>query len=101
MFSMTTIASSTTKPVEIDSASSDKLSRLYPSRYITPNVPIRERGTAILGIIVAQTFRKNRNITNTTSATVRTNVNSMSSIEARMVTALSATISSEIDGGID
>src|SRR5712672_2579800 len=101
MFSIITIASSTTKPVEIVSAIRVRLFRLYPSRYITPNVPIRERGTAMLGIIVAQTFRKNRNITSTTSATVRTNVNSISLSEARMVTALSATTSSEIDGGID
>ena len=35
MFSMTTMASSTTKPVEMVSAISERLSRLKPSRYIT------------------------------------------------------------------
>ena len=39
MFSIITIASSTTKPVEIVSAINDRLSRLNPSRYITANVP--------------------------------------------------------------
>ena len=59
-FSSTTIASSTTKPVEIVSAISDRLSRLYPIRYITPNVPISDTGTATLGIKVARPLRRNR-----------------------------------------
>ena len=54
MFSMTTMASSTTKPVETVSAISERLSRLYPQTYITPNVPTSESGTATLGISVAQ-----------------------------------------------
>src|SRR5216684_519176 len=41
MFSIITIASSTTKPVEMVKAISERLSRLYPSRYITPKVPVR------------------------------------------------------------
>ena len=53
MFSSTTIASSTTKPVEIASAISDRLSSVYPKRYITPNVPISDSGTAMLGMMVA------------------------------------------------
>src|SRR5216684_4240508 len=36
MFSRTTIASSTTNPVEIVSAMRERLSRLYPKRYMTP-----------------------------------------------------------------
>ena len=50
MFSSTTIASSTTKPVAIVSAINDRLSRLKPSRYIAPNVPMIETGTATLGM---------------------------------------------------
>ena len=61
-----TMASSTTKPVEIVSAMSDRLSRLYPSRYMTPNVPMSESGTATLGIAVARRLRKNTKITPTT-----------------------------------
>src|SRR5258706_529461 len=48
MFSSTTIASSTTNPVEIASAISERLSRLKPSRYMPPNVPTSESGTARL-----------------------------------------------------
>ena len=40
MFSIITIASSTTKPVEIVSAISERLSRLKPASFITPKVPI-------------------------------------------------------------
>ena len=47
---MTTIASSTTKPVQIVSAISERLSRLYPNRYMMPNVPISESGTTTPGI---------------------------------------------------
>ena len=54
MFSITTIASSTTKPVEIVKAIKERLSSEYPHRYITPNVPTRESGTATLGITVAR-----------------------------------------------
>ena len=66
MFSMTTMASSTTKPVEMVRAMRDKLSRLYPKRYITPNVPTSERGTAILGMMVAQTLRRKTKTTRMT-----------------------------------
>ena len=44
MFSITTMASSTTKPVEIVSAISERLSMLKPNRYITAKVPISEDG---------------------------------------------------------
>ena len=75
MFSIITMASSTTNPVEIVKAISDRLLRLYPSRYITPNVPTSESGTATLGITVADRFLKKRNMTITTSATVNISSN--------------------------
>ena len=53
MFSIITMASSTTKPVEIVSAIRERLSSEYPSRYITPKVPTIESGTATLGMMVA------------------------------------------------
>ena len=53
MFSIITIASSTTKPVAIVIAISDRLLRLNPARYITPNVPTSDSGTDRLGMIVA------------------------------------------------
>ena len=85
MFSIMTIASSTTKPVEIVNAISVRLFRLYPSMYITPNVPTSESGTAMLGIIVAERLRRKRKIIITTSATVSTNSNCTSATEARIV----------------
>jgi len=60
MFSITTIASSTTKPVAIVSAISVRLLIENPTRYITPNVPTSDSGTATLGMSVAGTLRRNR-----------------------------------------
>src|SRR2546429_3806760 len=85
MFSIITIASSTTKPVEIVSAMSERLSRLYPSRYMTPKVPTIERGRATLGMMVADGLRRKRNSTITTSATVSIRENSTSCTDARIV----------------
>ena len=44
------MASSTTKPVAMVSAMRDRLSRLNPSRYMTPKVPTRDSGTDTLGM---------------------------------------------------
>src|SRR5271165_2460560 len=70
MFSTITMASSTTKPVEMVSAISERLSRLYPRAYIAPKVPTSDSGTATLGMMVAYRLRKNRKITSTTSTSV-------------------------------
>src|ERR1700758_5185400 len=78
MFSSTTIASSTTNPVEMARAISERLSRLYPSTYITPNVPTSERGTEMLGMIVALTVRRNANTTRMTNTIEISSVRSMS-----------------------
>ena len=75
MFSIITIASSTTKPVEMVSAINERLSRLNPARYMMPKVPMSDSGNATLVITVVQSFRRKRNITMTTSAIVRSNVN--------------------------
>src|ERR1700680_4635978 len=101
MFSITTIASSTTKPVQIARAIRERLSRLYCNRYMTPNVPMMDRGTAMLGIIVAQTLRKNRKMTMTTSAAVNNIVNSISLTDARIVVVRLKLVSSATVGGID
>src|SRR5579872_2839268 len=69
MFSITTMASSTTKPVEMVSAMSDRLSMLYPNRYITPNVPTSDTGTATLGMIVVRTLLRNTKTTRMTRMT--------------------------------
>ena len=80
-----TIASSTTKPTAMLRPISDRLSRLKPRTYITANVPMRARGTATLGMTVAQKSLKKTKITMTTSTIVNTRVNSTSRTEARMV----------------
>ncbi len=59
MFSIITIASSTTNPVEMVSAIRDRLLSEYPQRYITPKVPISESGTATPGMKVARSERRN------------------------------------------
>src|SRR5438477_4834328 len=95
MFSIITIASSTTKPVEMVNAINDRLSRLNPARYMMPKVPMRESGKATLVITVVQSFRRNRNITMTTRAIVRSNVNWTSRTEARIVSAIGQDIDVE------
>src|SRR5580704_17492546 len=67
MFSITTMASSTTNPVAIVSAISDRLSSVYPMRYIAPKVAMMDTGTEILGIKVDQPLRKKTNTTQITS----------------------------------
>src|SRR5271169_1609362 len=99
MFSIMTMASSTTNPVEIVSAISDKLSKLYPSKYITPNVPTSDNGTATLGMAVAARLRRNKKMTSTTSATVSINSNCTSETEARMVVVRSVRIETWTEDG--
>jgi hypothetical protein len=53
-FSSTTIASSTTNPVAIVRAMSDRLSILNFNRYMTAKVPTRDRMIATAGMMVAR-----------------------------------------------
>src|SRR4029079_7054829 len=85
MFSSMTIASSTTKPTERMSAIIDRLSRLYPSMYMTANVPMIENGNARLGMTVAHTFRRNTKMTMITRASVSSMVNWTSRYDSRIV----------------
>ena len=59
MFSSTTIASSTTRPVATISAISERLLSEKPQRYITAQLPMRATGTAVTGIIAARTLARN------------------------------------------
>ena len=69
-----TIASSTMNPDAMLSAMSDRLSSEKPMTAMMPNVAINVTGRVTLGITVAQNFRRNRNITKITSATVMASV---------------------------
>src|SRR5271155_4313160 len=99
MFSIITIASSTTNPEAIVSAISDRLLRLKPHRYMTEKVPTSDSGTDRLGMIVAGTLRRNRKITSTTSTTASDSSNSTSLTEARIVLVRSdSTVTSTLAG---
>src|SRR5271165_7412104 len=101
MFSITTMASSTTNPVEMVMAMSERLSSVYPNRYITANVPISETGTATAGMSVARPLRRNTNTTTMTRAMEISNVLSTSLTEARMVVVRSRTIVVSMPSGMD
>ena len=67
MFSMTTIASSTTSPVASVSPKSVRVLIEKPNTFIRANVPISETGIVIAGISVVRQSWRNRKITTTTS----------------------------------
>ena len=77
-FSSTTTASSTTKPVAMVSAISERLSTLYPSRYIGPKVPRMASGSTTAGIRVARGDCRNTNTTPITSTTAKNRLRSVS-----------------------
>src|SRR5487761_641294 len=101
MFSIITIASSTTKPDAMVSAINDKLSRLNPRRYMAPKVPTSDSGTERLGMMVARVERRKTKITSTTRITASVSSNSTSATEARMVTVRSVSTATSTDCGSD
>ncbi len=98
MFSVTTMASSTTNPVEMVSAISDRLSMLYPSSHMMPSVARRDSGIATVGTIVARGDRRKPKTTRMTSATLIASVFSTSKTEDRIVAVRSLDTSSSIVG---
>ena len=80
-----TIASSTTNPVATVSAISVRLLIENPARYMKAKVPTSDSGTATAGISVADSVRRNRKITMTTSATASINSNWTAATDASMV----------------
>ena len=86
MFSSITMASSTTKPTESVNAMSERLSSEYPSKYMMANVPTMDMGSAMLGIAVADRFRRNRKMTRITRTSARNNVNLTSFTDERIET---------------
>ncbi len=73
-FSTTTIASSTTMPMASTSASSDTVLAEKPSTSRTAKVPIKETGTATIGISVARKLPRNRKTTIETKAKASSSV---------------------------
>ena len=99
MFSIMTIASSTTKPVAMVSAISERLSSEKPQSAITAKVPTIESGSATAGISVARGLRRKSQMVITTSTTASARVNCTSRTEARIVSVRSDTIESCAPGG--
>ena len=85
MFSIITMASSTTKPMQTASAISDRLSMEKPASHIAAHVPASDSGTVMPAAMVAAIRRKNRNTTIITSTAVAASVHCMSLTLARIV----------------
>src|ERR1700722_5093835 len=100
MFSIITIASSTTKPVEMVSAISVRLLRLNPSAYIAPKGPTSDSGTATLGMTGAANVGRNTKMTAPTSAMQSISSNSTSATEARTVVVRSVSTEIWMTGGM-
>ena len=99
MFSIITIASSTTKPVATVSAIKVRLLMEKPAKYMKPKVPTKDRGTTTPGMMVAAALRKNKKMTITTKATESRSSNCTSRTEARMVTVRSVITCTSSEGG--
>ena len=85
MFSIMTMASSTTKPTDTASAISDKLSMEKPASHIIAQVPASDSGTVTPAATVVAARRRKTNTTSMTRMTVAISVSCMSNTLARMV----------------
>ena len=74
MFSSTTMASSTTRPMASTMASSVSVLMLKPSANISVKVAISEIGMVTIGMIEARSERRKKKITSTTSTIASTMV---------------------------
>ena len=100
MFSIMTMASSTTKPTEIASAISERLSIENPASHMPAQVPASASGTDTPAAIVGVARRRKTNTTIMTSRTVAPSVHSISSTLARIVPVRSASVEISIAAGI-
>jgi hypothetical protein len=85
MFSIMTMASSTTKPTDTASAISDRLLIENPATHIAAQVPASASGTEMPAAMVGVIRRTNTNTTSMTRNAVASSVHSISSTLARMV----------------
>ena len=100
MFSIMTMASSTTKPTETASAISDRLSIEKPATHIAAQVPASDSGTVTPAAIVGVARRRNTKTTSMTSAMVASSVSCMSWTLARMVLVRSDSTEMSMPAGI-
>ena len=99
MFSITTIASSTTMPVASTIPKSVSVLIEKPNSLMNANVPTSETGIVTVGMSVLRQFCRNRNITRTTSAIASTSVSSTSLIDSRTTPTLSKASRHSSPGG--
>ncbi len=99
MFSSTTIASSTTRPIASTIASSVSVLIVKPNRYISANAPISDTGIVTIGMIVARRLRRKKKMTSTTSRIASTIVSNTDAIERSMNTDVSYATTSFMPGG--
>ncbi len=85
-FSTTTIASSTTIPIDSTRPNNDKVLSEKPIRCMTAKVPISDTGTAMSGMIDARQLRRNSTTTMTTRMIASNSVVTTDSSEARTKT---------------
>ena len=99
MFSITTIASSTTRPVASVMPNSVRVLIEKPNSLTNAKVPISETGMVIAGISVVRQFCRNRNMTTTTSATASSRVVTTSRIDSETTRVVSYASSTFRPGG--
>ncbi len=85
VFSIITMASSTTKPTDTASAISDRLSMEKPASHIAAQVPDRDSGTVIPTATVGAARRRKTNTTSMTSTIVAPRVSCISRTLARII----------------
>ena len=100
MFSIMTMASSTTKPTEIASAISDRLSIEKPATHMPAQVPASASGTEIPAAMVGVRRRRKTKTTTMTRTAVASSVHCMSSTLARIVPVRSTSVETSTPAGI-
>ena len=99
MFSVTTMASSTTSPTDKTTASMERTFMENPARYMTKNAPTRETGITTTGTSVTRQSLRKTNMMNTTRKKAMKMVLRTSLMEARMYSVLSYITSTETSSG--
>ena len=99
MFSNTTIASSTTKPIASTKANIVRVLTVNPNKAINAKVPIKQTGIVTKGMMDARKVLRKRKITKATSTIASTMVSYTALIDRSINTELSFAISISIPGG--
>ena len=99
MFSSTTIASSTTRPIASTSASSVSVLIEKPSTSISVNAPTSDTGIVTSGTSIARQLRRKNRHTAATSSTASQMVENTASIERSMNTVVSLAMVIDMPSG--